>query len=117
MKYIISIFILFAVISFATPPLQSALAADKKEMLVSLPYLSEKNASIIDRGLKSSAGIIGIQSCYDLKVMIISYDPKIVNEEIILQTMRSLEINSSVELMYHSDINKIRSTYAVTTIR
>lgn len=117
MKYLLSFFMVFAIFTFATPPLQSTLDADKKEMLVSLPYLSDKNAAIIDRGLKSTVGIIGIQSCYELKVMIISYNPKLVDEVKIFQTMKSLEINSSIELMYHSDINKIRASYAITIIR
>jgi hypothetical protein len=98
---------------------QSKIAADsqRKELLVSMPYLSDKNATIIDKGLQQLSGIISIQVCYELKVMIVAFDANVQNEDTILNNMRSQEINSPVEQLHSSDIQKIKSTYEINTIR
>jgi hypothetical protein len=117
MKFILA-FVLMVSLS-ATTYSQSKISANsqRKELLVSMPYLSDKNAIIIDKGLQQLPGIISIQVCYELKVMIVAFDANVQNEENIIINMRSQEINSPVEQLHSSDIQKIKSTYEINTIR
>ena len=88
-----------------------------KELLISLPYLSDKNATVINNGLKQLQGIISIEVCYELKLMIVTFDREIQNEENILNNIKSQEINSSIDQLKSDDINKIRMNYKIDSIK
>ena len=98
-------------------PSYSAHVGSTKEMLLSIPYLSDKNSTIIDDGLKSMKGILSIQVCYELKVMIISYEENSASQESILKNIQSQEINSTVDILHTSDIPKIKSKYKINIIK
>ena len=89
----------------------------KKEMIISMPMLTDKNAEIVKTGLKNLNGIGDIEVCYQLNVVIISYDEKTETEEHILETIRKQEINSTVELLNSRDIPKIRSEFHTDKIK
>lgn len=117
MKSLARFFIVFILLignGIATFP---APAVSNQEMLLTIPYLSDKNATIIDNGLKSIKGILSIQVCYELKVMIITYEENLVSQESILKNIQSQEINSTVDLLHTSDIPKIKSKYEIKIIK
>ena len=87
-----------------------------KEMLISVPYLTDKNAALIQQTLQQTQGVQAIEACYSLHVMVIRYDPQQNSEESLLEILRKAEINSTVELLFSRDIQKIRQTYSLTTI-
>ncbi|MBL0104649.1 MAG: hypothetical protein IPP51_13340 [Bacteroidetes bacterium] len=87
-----------------------------KEMLISVPYLTDKNAVLIQESLKNTPGVQAIEACYPLHVMVIRYDSQKNSEETLLETLRKAEINSTVELLFSRDIQNIRHTYKLTTI-
>ena len=86
------------------------------EMLVSIPYLSDKNVSIISHSLKDSPGIEAIEACYEMNVLIVHYNPAQNNETSILETIRTAEINSNAELKFRTDIPAIRRNYKVESV-
>jgi hypothetical protein len=99
----------------------NAITADsieKKEILLRLPLLSQKNSAIITNALDTLNGIKKIEACYPLNVMIIGYDDeKIKSESVILNILSGLEINTTVEKIYSSDIPLIRNKYKITILR
>ena len=95
----------------------SAPAVSNQEMLLSIPYLSDKNATIIDHGLKSMNGILSIQVCFELKVMIISFEESLITQESIFKNIQSQEINSTIDLLHASDIPQIKSKYEIKIIK
>lgn len=117
MKLIISFLIILSLNSNANAQSKTIGTENRKELLVSMPFLSDKNAKIIDEGLKQLKGIISIQACYELNVMIIVFNSEIQNEENILNNMKSQEINSTVEQLHSSDVQNIKSKYEISTIR
>jgi hypothetical protein len=85
---------------------------EKKEMLLRLPLLSDKNAMVIAEALDTIQGIENIEVCYELKVMIIGYSPDVISDEsVILEIISKQRINTSFEKIYSSDIPLIRDKY------
>ena len=90
----------------------------KKEILLRLPLLAEKNAKIISAAFYTLSGIKEIEVCYELKVMIIAYDSEIIKDESsIMNILNQLRINTTIEKIYSSDIPKIKSNYKISNLR
>lgn len=90
----------------------------KKEMLLRLPLLAEKNAKIITDAIETLPGIMQIEACYELKVMIIGYDSEIIkNESSIMNILNQLRINTTIEKIYSSDIPHIKSNYKISNLK
>ena len=90
----------------------------KKEILLRLPLLAEKNAKIISAAIDTLSGIKEIEVCYELKVMIIAYDSEIIKDESsIMNILNQLRINTTIEKIYSSDIPKIKSNYKISNLR
>ena len=53
----------------------------KKEILLRIPLLSQKNARIISNAIDSLSGIKEIEACYELRVLIIAYDANKISDE------------------------------------
>lgn len=88
---------------------------NRKELLLSLPLMSDKTVDIIASSLRELDGVEQLEACYDLQVVIIAYDAdRIDSEERLLSIIRSLELNSPIELKYAKDIPLIRSAYEIT---
>ena len=114
--------LLFAIVltcvSFSFCNAISIESIEKKEILLRLPLLSNKNSVIITNALDTLKGINKIEACFPLNVMIIGYDNnKIKNESVILNILNGLEINSTIEKIYSRDIPTIRSNYKITILR
>lgn len=87
----------------------------RKELLLSLPLMSDKSVDIMLSSLRDFAGVTKLEACYELQVVIIAYDAeRIDSEERLLSIIRSLELNSPIELKNAADIPKIRSAYEIT---
>lgn len=110
-------FIIFIILIGKSTSSYSAPAVSNQEVLLSIPYLTDKNATIINNGLRSTKGILSIQVCYELKVMIISYEENLITQESILKNIQSQEINSTVDILHTSDIPKIKSKYKINIIK
>lgn len=96
----------------------AAIVVEKKETLLRLPLLSQKNSIIIANALDTIQGIQKIEACYIINVMIIGYDnSKIKDDSVFLKVINSLEINTTVEKIFSSDIPVIRNNYKITTLR
>jgi hypothetical protein len=96
---------------------ESDIQGNKKEILLRLPLLSDKNAIYVSTALDTLDGIKSIEVCYQLNVMIIGYDSqKISDEASVVKFIDGLHINSTVEKIYSSDIPTIRRNYKVTHI-
>ena len=90
----------------------------KKEILLRLPLLAEKNAKIITNAIETLPGIMQIEACYELKVMIIGYDSEIIkNESSIMNILNQLRINTTIEKIYSSDIPQIKSNYKISNLK
>ena len=90
----------------------------KKEILLRLPLLAEKNAKIITDAIETLPGIMQIEACYELKVMIIGYDSEIIkNESSIMNILNQLRINTTIEKIYSSDIPQIKSNYKISNLK
>lgn len=90
----------------------------KKEILLRLPLLSEKNAQIISNALDTLSGMKEIEACYELRVLIIAYDnEKISDDSVVMNILNQLKINTTIEKIYSSDIPLIRSKYKITNLR
>ena len=90
----------------------------KKEILIRLPLLAEKNAKIITNAIETLPGIMQIEACYELKVMIIGYDSEIIkNESSIMNILNQLRINTTIEKIYSSDIPQIKSNYKISNLK
>ena len=90
----------------------------KKEILLRLPLLAEKNARIITNAIETLPGIKEIEACYELKVMIIAYDSEVIKDEsAIMNILNQLVINTTIEKIYSSDIPKIKSNYKISNLR
>ena len=90
----------------------------KKEILLRLPLLAEKNAKIITDAIETLPGIMQIEACYQLKVMIIGYDSEIIkNESSIMNILNQLRINTTIEKIYSSDIPQIKSNYKISNLK
>lgn len=90
----------------------------KKEILIRLPLLAEKNARIITNAIDTLPGIKEIDACYELKVLIITYDNEIIKDEsTIMNILNQLRINTTIEKIYSSDIPKIKSNYKISNLR
>jgi hypothetical protein len=104
--------------SFAFCHAISIESIEKKEILLRLPLLSNKNSMIITNALDTLHGIKKIEACFPLNVMIIGYDDKkIKDESVILNILNGLEINSTIEKIYSRDIPTIRNNYKITILR
>ena len=89
-----------------------------KEILIRLPLLAEKNARIITNSIDTLPGIKEIDACYELKVMIITYDSEVIKDEYsIMNILNQLIINTTIEKIYSSDIPKIKSNYKISNLR
>ena len=90
----------------------------KKEILIRLPLLAEKNARIITNSIDTLPGIKEIDACYELKVLIITYDNEIIKDEsTIMNILNQLRINTTIEKIFSSDIPKIKSNYKISNLR
>lgn len=90
----------------------------KKEILLRLPLLAEKNAKIITDAIETLPGILEIDACYELKVMIIGYDSEIIKDESsIINILNQLRINTTIEKIFSSDIPKIKTNYKISILR
>ena len=90
----------------------------KKEILLRLPLLAEKNAKIITNAIETLPGIMQIEACYELKVMIIGYDSELIkNESSIMNILNQLRINTTIEKIYSSDIPQIKSNYKISNLK
>ncbi len=89
---------------------------NSKEMLISVPYLTDKNAELIRQSLERTEGVGSIEACYDLHVVIIRYDSKSHTEESLLEYLRTIEMNSQLELLYSRDISAIRRSYKLISV-
>ena len=90
----------------------------KKEILIRLPLLAEKNAKIITNAIETLPGIMQIEACYELKVMIIGYDSELIkNETSIMNLLNQLRINTTIEKIYSSDIPQIKSNYKISNLK
>ena len=90
----------------------------KKEILIRLPLLAEKNAKIITEAIETLPGIMQIEACYELKVMIIGYDSELIkNETSIMNLLNQLRINTTIEKIYSSDIPQIKSNYKISNLK
>ena len=90
----------------------------KKEILLRLPLLAEKNARIITNAIETLPGIKEIEACYELKVMIIAYDSEVIKDEsTIMNILNQLVINTTIEKIYSSDIPKIKRNYKISNLR
>ncbi len=89
----------------------------RKDILIRLPLLSQKNARIITNALSPVVGITEIDACYELKVLIITYDAeKIKDDSVILNIINQQEINTTVEKIYSRDIPIIKKNYKITNL-
>ena len=96
----------------------STFEGEKKEVLLRLPLLTDKNAQIILNSLDSVPGIKVVEACYELRVLIIGYDPDQIKDESFFATrINGLEINTVAEKIYSSDIPIIRNKYKITILR
>lgn len=85
-----------------------------KELLLRMPLLSDKTAGIVENALRSMNGIQSVEACYEVGTMIVSYRPDIITDEnTIVEKIRQLEINTSVEPLTTRDIPLIREKYNV----
>ena len=90
----------------------------KKEILLRLPLLAEKNAKIITNAIETLPGIMQIEACYELKVMIIGYDSELIkSESSIMNILNQLRINTTIEKIYSSDIPQIKSNYKISNLK
>ena len=90
----------------------------KKEILLRIPLLAEKNAKIITEAIETLPGIMQIEACYELKVMIIGYDSELIkNETSIMNLLNQLRINTTIEKIYSSDIPQIKSNYKISNLK
>ena len=90
----------------------------KKEILIRLPLLAEKNARIITNAIDTLPGIKEIDACYELKVLIITYDNEIIKDEsTIMNILNQLRINTTIEKIFSSDIPKIKSNYKISNLK
>ena len=90
----------------------------KKEILLRIPLLAEKNAKIITEAIETLPGIMQIEACYELKVMIIGYDSELIkNESSIMNILNQLRINTTIEKIYSSDIPQIKSNYKISNLK
>ena len=88
-----------------------------REILLRLPYLSEKNGKIITSALKELNGIHSLEACFELRVLIVSYDEELIkNDSIILETINKQELNTTVDKIYSRDIPIIRRDYKITKL-
>ena len=90
----------------------------KKEILLRIPLLSQKNARIISNSLDALSGIKEIEACYELRVLIIAYDAnKISDEASIMKIINQQAINTTIEKIYSSDIPIIKKNYKISKIK
>lgn len=96
---------------------QNSSSGNHKELLLRMPLLSDKTAAIVESSLHALVGVERVEACYDLAVMIITYDPSRINDEnSIVEHIRKQEINTSVEPLTTRDIPQIRKNYSIQTI-
>jgi hypothetical protein len=90
---------------------------NSKEILMRLPLLSAKNAEIITNALDTIKGVKKIEACYELKVLMIAFDNReIENENSLVDLINNLGINTVAEKIYESDIPLIKSKYKITCL-
>jgi len=95
----------------------SAIESNKKEILLRLPLLSDKNAQIISKALESVEGVEKIEACFELKVLMIEYDSeKIIMDSYLVELINDLKLNTVAEKIFESDIPIIKSNYKITKI-
>ena len=114
------VFFLMFLLSFAVIPFSfSAIDEEvKKEILLRIPLLSQKNAGIISNALSSLSGIKEIEACYELRVLIITYDAeKISDEAVIMNIINQQSINTEAEKIYSSDISTIKKNYKISILK
>lgn len=86
-------------------------------MLLSLPLMSDKTVDLIASSMRAYGGLLGLEACYELDVIILTYDgSKVDSEERLLAMLRSIELNSPVEQKHATDIPVIRSRYEITQV-
>lgn len=95
----------------------SAEESVKREVLLRLPLLSEKNARIVTDALNSINGIEKIEACYELRVLMIAYDSEKLSKDIdLVGIINNLNINTVAEKIYESDIPIIKAKYKITEL-
>ena len=89
----------------------------KKEILLRLPFLSEKNGKIISNALEKVNGITSLEACYELRVLIIKYDSEIIKDDaLIIEIINQQNLNTTVEKIYSRDIPIIKKNYKISNL-
>ena len=114
-----AIFLMFILLFTAcTDNLLFACDREKSEILLRLPLLSTKNATIISNALDTMKGIEGIEASFELKVMIIGFDNQIITDDtVVMKILNNLQINTPIEKIYSTDIPIIRNKYKLKNLR
>jgi copper chaperone CopZ len=92
-------------------------SAATKEVLLRLPLISDKNAAAISDALAKIEGVSEVSANYELKVLIVTYDDAVINDEnVLLNLIIENAGNTSVEKINSSDIKIIRRNYSLTVL-
>lgn len=87
--------------------------AATSEALYRMPLLSDKNSVVISDSLYRMKGILQLEVSLEIQVILVTFDPLLISEETIRQTINTLPINTSAEKINLSDIAIIRKNYSI----